>query len=162
MKAKWFSTFLILAMFLIAVVPAAGAAPKASDGIGQNPSLAPKHDNLPDPLTTLQLDLKEKALDAKLNGKAFGKTHEVARGQYVQLALEGTGMVWTVMGEFSDFPHNSIAEPDRTVNNTTFWVPDFSKEHMDTLLYDRTPGANSMANYYLEQSSGRYTIAGEA
>ncbi len=54
-------------------------------------------------------------------------------------------MIWTVMGEFSDFPHNSIAQPDRTVNNTTLWVPDFSKAHMDALLYDRTPGANSMA-----------------
>ena len=29
------------------------------------------------------------------------------------------------------------------------------------MLYDTTPGANSMANFYLEQSSGRYTVAGE-
>src|SRR5215211_5880434 len=158
MKAKWFSTLLIVLMLVVAIAPAASAAQNASGGIDS----VPKKDNLPDPLTTMQLDLKEKAIEAKLNGKAHGKTHEVARGQYVQLDLEGTGMVWTVMGEFSDFPHNSIEEPDRAVNNTTYWEPDFSKEHMDTLLYDRTAGANSMANYYLEQSSGRYTIAGEA
>lgn len=88
--------------------------------------------------------------------------HEVAKGQFVELELEGTGMVWTVMGEFQDLPHNSIPQPDRAVDNTTLWVPDFSKAHMDALLYDRTPGVNSMANFYLEQSSGRYTIAGEA
>ena len=162
MKAKWFSTLLIVMMLAIAIVPVAGAAPNASGGVGDDPGPAPKMDNKPDPLTTKQLALKEQALEAKLNGKASGKTKEVARGQYVELDLEGTGMIWTVMGEFSDFPHNSIAQPDRTVNNTTLWVPDFSKAHMDALLYDRTPGANSMANYYLEQSSGRYTVAGEA
>src|SRR5665811_233146 len=71
-------------------------------------------------------------------------------------------MIWTVMGEFSDFAHNNIAQPVRAVNNTTLWVPDFSKAHMDDLLYNQTPGANSMANFYLEQSSGRYTVGGEA
>src|SRR5215207_692707 len=136
MKAK-FSIILIVVMLMIAVVPVASATGAPSS---ERP---PRNDNLPDPLTTMQLDLKQKALDAKLNGKAHGKVHEVARGQYVQLELEGTGMVWTVMGEFSDFPHNSIAEPDRTVNNTTIWIPDFSKAHMDELLYSRTPGANS-------------------
>src|SRR5215211_325062 len=162
MKAKWFSTFLILAMLVIAIIPAAGAAPMASDGIGDDPTLAPKQDNLPDPLTTLQLDLKQKALDAVLNGKAHGKTHEVARGQYVELAREGEGMVWTVLGEFSDFPHNSIAQPDRTINNTTYWVPDFNKAHFDELIYSQTRGVNSMANFYIEQSSNRFTVAGEA
>jgi len=162
MKAKWFSTILILTLLVIAVVPAVGAAPSASDGAYNDPTFVQKEDNRPDALTTKQLELKEQALEAKLNGKASGKTHEVAKGQYVELALEGTGMVWTVMGEFSDLKHNEIPAPDRTVNNTTLWVPDFSKSHMDALLYDTTPGANSMANFYLEQSSGRYTVAGEA
>ncbi len=144
------------------MAPAVGAsAPR--DGVAPNGQATPaKNDNKPDPLSTKQADLKKQALEAELNGKATGKVKEVAKGQYVQLALEGTGMIWTVQGEFSDFPHNSIAAPDRAVNNTTLWVPDFSKAHMDGLLYDRTPGANSMANYYLEQSSGRYTVAGEA
>ncbi len=161
MKAKWLNVFVILAMLLIAVVPATSAAPISSGGV-DDPQPAPKEDNRPDPLTTKQLELKQQALEAKLNGKGQGKVKEVAKGQYVQLELEGTGMIWTVLGEFSDFPHNSIAEPDRAVNNTTIWEPDFSKAFMDQLLYDQTPGANSMANFYLEQSSGRYTVAGEA
>ena len=161
MKAKWINVFVILAMLLIAVVPATSAAPMSSGGV-DDPQPAPKEDNRPDPLTTKQLELKQQALEAKLNGKGHDKVKEVAKGQYVQLELEGTGMIWTVLGEFSDFPHNSIAEPDRAVNNTTIWEPDFSKAYMDQLLYDQTPGANSMANFYLEQSSGRYTVAGEA
>ena len=162
MKMKWFGMFMVLALLVTAMVPLAGAAPANMNGANDDPEFVPKEDNLPDPLTTKQLELKEQALEAKLNGKAYGKVGEVARGQYVQLALEGTGMIWTVMGEFSDFPHNNIAEPDRTVDNTLLWVPDFSKAHMDQLLYDQTPGVNSMANFYLEQSSGRYTVAGEA
>ncbi len=160
MKRSLFTIITLVAM--LAMMLSVFGTASASEGVNTGPELTPKNDNLPDPLTTKQLELKQQALDAKLHGKAYGKAHEVARGQFVQLDLEGTGMIWTVMGEFSDFPHNNIAQPDRTVNNTTLWVPDFSKAHMDALLYDRTPGANSMANYYLEQSSGRYTVAGEA
>jgi immune inhibitor A len=156
-------TFAVLStLFIIVGLMLSISAVALATSTNNEPNLAAHEDNLPDPLTTNQLLLKQQALEAKLNGKAYGKTHEVARGQYVQLDLEGTGMIWTVMGEFSDFPHNSIAPVDRTVNNTTLWVPDFSKAHMDSLLYDRTPGVNSMANFYLEQSAGRYTVAGEA
>src|SRR5512136_325241 len=163
-KMKWFGLFLTLALLVTAIVPLAGAAPSNVNGSNEDPEFVPKNDNLPDPLTTKQLELKQQALEAKLNGKgnAYGKVGEVARGQYVPLALEGTGMIWTVQGEFSDYPHNSIPEPDRTVNNTTYWVPDFTKTHIEEILYSRTPGVNSLANFYLEQSSGRYTVAGEA
>jgi len=152
--------FMLLALAALLAAPVAYAQTPVTER--DDPEFIGRSDNLPDPLTMHQLELKEQALQAKLNGKAYGKIKEVARGQYVQLALEGEGMVWTVMGEFADLAHNLIPAPDRPVNNTTLWVPDFSKAHMDGLLYDRTPGANSMANFYLEQSSGRYTIGGEA
>ena len=87
-------------------------------------TFVPREDNRPDPLTSEQLALKEQAMEAKLNGKAWGKTHEVARGQFVELEREGEGALWTVIGEFADMSHNGIPEPDRTVDNTTLWVPD--------------------------------------
>jgi immune inhibitor A len=161
MKAKWFRSFLILAMLLIAIVPAASAAPTGSSSVGDDPELTPKRDNLPDPLTTMQLDLKQKALDAKLNGKAYGRVHEVARGQYVELEREGEGAIWTVLGEFADLSHNSFTEPDRAVDNTTYWVPDFSREHYLNMFFNDAPGANSMRNFYIEQSSGRYAVYGD-
>jgi immune inhibitor A len=161
MKSKWFGVFLIAALFVAALVPGAAAAPARSDGRGDAPEMTPKNDNLPDPLTTMQLDLKQKALEAKLNGKAYGKVGEVARGQYVQLAREGEGALWTVLGEFSDFAHNNIAEPNRAVDNTTLWKPDFSRDYFMDLLFNDAPGANSMRNFYIEQSSGRYTVHGD-
>jgi immune inhibitor A len=161
MKTKWFSSFLILAMLLIAIVPAAGAAPTGASDIGDGPERTPKMDNLPDPLTTMQLDLKQKALDAKLNGKAYGRVHEVARGQYVELEREGEGALWTVIGEFADLQHNGIPEPDRAVDNTTLWMPDFNQDYYLDMLFNDAPGANSMRNFYIEQSSGRYTVHGD-
>jgi immune inhibitor A len=107
------------------------------------------------------LALKEQALEAKLNGKAYGKTAEVARGQYVELERQGEGAIWTVLGEFSDFAHNSIAQPDRTVDNTTLWAPDFSRDYYMDLLFGEGPGVNSMRNFYIEQSSNRYTVYGD-
>ncbi len=161
MKWKSLSALLIVVMLLIAVIPAASAAPLASDGIGGEPQAAPKIDNKPDPLTTAQLELKEQALEAKLNGKAYGKTHEVAQGQYVELERDGEGALWTVLGEFADFAHNTMPEPDRAVNNTDLWVPDFSRDYYMDLLFNEAPGANSMRNFYIEQSANRYTVHGD-
>ncbi len=160
MKSKWFVALLITALLLVSLVPAGFASSPATEGVDET-SEAPPEDNLPDPLTTKQLELKEQALEAKLNGKAYGRTHEVARGQYVELEREGEGAIWTVMGEFQDVKHNQIAEPDRTLDNTTLWVPDFNRQHMLDLLFNDTPGANSMRNFYKEQSSGRYAVYGD-
>ena len=161
MKSKLFQIFVIVTLLLISIVPSAGAMPVAPSGAVDDPMLAPREDNLPDPLTTRQLSLKEQALQGKLNGKAYGKVGEVARGQYVELAREGEGAIWTVLGEFADFPHNKIGQPDRAVDNTTIWVPDFNRGYYMDLLFNETPGANSMRNFYIEQSSNRYTVDGD-
>ena len=126
--------------------------------------------------------LKQAAQDKVLKGeaKAVGKNKvvKVAKGQFVELAFEGEDQIFTLLGEFGSMPathdhgqpsppglgiiahggpagpsHNQIPEPDRTVDNSTIWTADFSQAHYDDLLY--TKGTNpSMANWYLEQSSG--------
>jgi immune inhibitor A len=117
MKAKWFSTLLIVMMLVVAIVPAAGAAPAAASA---DPNSAGKQDNLPHPKGEEQAELRAAALESKLLGKTSGNTHEVARGQFVELAREGEDSIWTVLGEFNDFAHNTIPEPDRNVDNSTF------------------------------------------
>ncbi len=154
-KITWLCTVTLLGAL------SASSLALASDAVGGKNGPMTRDDNRPDPLTTKQLNLRATALEAKLHGKAYGRTHEVARGQYVQLEREGEGAVWTVLGEFGDFPHNSIAEPDRSVDNTTIWVPDFSRDHYMNLLFAEGPGDNSMRNFYIEQSSNRYTVYGD-
>ncbi len=154
-RKQW---ILLAVMMVLAVVltPSRVSAQAASDD-----ARVSRSDNLPDPLTTRQLELREQALQARLNGKAYGRTKQVARGQYVELERQGEGAVWTVLGDFADFEHNSMPSPDRSVNNTTIWVPDFSRDYFMDLLFNDAPGANSMRNFYIEQSSGRYAVHGD-
>jgi immune inhibitor A len=104
----------------------------------------------------------------------------VGRGQYVELARESEDTIFTVLGEFGTTPaththdgtsvshggapgpkHNEIPEPDRSVDNSTIWTDDFSRAYYEDLLFSEKKGAVSMRNYYLEQSSGRYTVNGD-
>jgi immune inhibitor A len=151
----------IAALIMSMAAPAAGAAPPRDGVTYGDPTAVPRVDNRPDPLSTRQAELKKIAIEAKLNGKAPDKVKEVAHGQYVELAREGEGALWTVLGEFSDFAHNSMPAPDRTVNNTDIWVPDFDRDYYMDMLFDDAPGANSMRNFYIEQSSNRYTVHGD-
>jgi immune inhibitor A len=154
----------IVATFVLvgAVFPSfVHAAPPNVQSAQEIPEFAQKNDNPPHPLGEQQAALKKVALDAKLNGKAFGRTHEVARGQFVELERLGEDSIFTVLGEFSDFPHNNIAEPDRSKNNTTIWVLDFSRQYYQDLLFSEAPGVSSMRNFYIELSSNRYTVNGD-
>ncbi len=165
MKAKWFSTILILALLVMSFVPAAGAAPGADDGpifagIGD--------DNLSHPKGDEQAALKAKALEAQILGKTNGNgnTHEVAKGQFVELGLEKNDRVFVIIAEFGNSihpsyggaagpQHNQIAQPNRAVDNTTIWQADFNKTHYEDMYF------NQMVDYYAKQSSGRYTINGD-
>ena len=152
---------LIIAILLVALIPTFSSASELSSNTSGESGFIPKEDNLPDPLTDKQLKLKKKALEANLNGKAYGKTYQVSRGQYVELEREGEGAIWTVLGEFADLKHNQIPQPDRTVNNTTLWVSDFNRDHFLNILFSNAPGSISMRNFYEEQSSNRYTVFGD-
>ena len=135
-----------------------------------------KHDFRSD-IQKKQDALLQQALVAKLNGKAKGKVHEVAKGQYVELEREGTDKIFTIIVEFGEeqyphpfftgFPtdgsatrdegplHNEIPEPDRSVDNSTLWQPDYDTEHYENMYFER------MREYYERQSSGRYSIEGK-
>ena len=152
------AVFVALAFAIATAV--AGAA-----GAGTSRSADPqvKQHDLPSPLSEKQRALRAQALELQAKGKIpkGAKVGKVAKGQYVQLARTGEDSIWTVLGEFSDFAHNQIAEPDRTQDNTTIWEPDFSQSYYENLLFNDSPGANSMRNYYIEQSSNRYTVNGD-
>jgi len=81
--------------------------------------------------------------------------------QYVELARLGEDPIWTVVGEFGDFPHNNIAEPDRDYNNTTIWIPDFNREYYLGMLFAEGDDVNSMRQFYIESSSNRYAVYGD-
>jgi immune inhibitor A len=146
---------------ILAILVSIAAVAAAAPAVDQEPDLAGKPDNRMDPLSAQQGAMRQTAMEAKLNGKAYGRTHEVARGQYVELERLGEDPVWTVLGEFGDFPHNNITEPDRSVDNTTLWVDDFNRDHYMDLLFSEGDDANSMRQFYIENSSNRYAVYGD-
>ena len=133
-------------------------------------------DNPGHALSDAQKSLKLKALQARLSGKGpGGPVAEVAKGQFVELERLGEDTIWTVLGEFGDLKspfgilqggaqgpqRNQIPQPNRQVDNATIWAPDFSRSYFMNLLFSGAPGAVSMRNFYIEQSSNRYTVNGD-
>ncbi len=128
-------------------------------------------DDRPSPMEEKRRGARAQALEEIINGApVYGKTHEVANGQFVELERQSEDAIWTVLGEFGELPffggstpgplHNEIAEPNRDLDNTTYWEADFDQTHYQNMLFSGEPGANSMRNYYIEQSSGRYAVHG--
>jgi immune inhibitor A len=171
----------VLAVVLTAAV--ASAAPPEGKGNGNGPKLG--KDDLKHPLGEKQSKLKEKAVAAKLAGKVPASAKVVklgkgAKGQYVELAREGEDSIFTILGQFGPDAathnhgslgvithsgpagplHNEIPQPDRSVDNSTIWAPDFNKAHYEEMLFSEA-FEPSMRNLYIELSSNRYTVNGD-
>ncbi|MGB8350211.1 MAG: immune inhibitor A domain-containing protein, partial [Gaiella sp.] len=151
-----------------------GLSVAGTQASGVDPATFGGTDNLSHPLGEKQAALKQVALEKVAKGEIpkGTKVGQVAKGQYVQLAREGEDSILTVLGEFGNDihssyggtigpVHNQIAAPNRAIDNTTIWAPDFSQSYYTDLLFDDSAGANSMRKFYEEQSSNRYTVNGE-
>ncbi|MBT8225359.1 MAG: M6 family metalloprotease domain-containing protein [Dactylosporangium sp.] len=113
-------------------------------------------------------------------GNAGGRTRV---DQYVELSREKTDKIFVVLAEFgderhADYPdqdtdpstlgptvfdgplHNQMPEPDRTLNNSTYWKADFSQEYFQNLYFGTGADVESLKTYYEKQSSGRYSVNG--
>ena len=172
MHRKLAAVFLLTLVLLMSVASFALAQGDAADADPMLP-YGGNTDDLAHPLGKQQRALRQTALQQRLLGaEAQAGVMQLGPGQYVELELEDEDLILTIAAEFgnrvnSSFGgapgprHNEIPEPDRSVDNTTIWVPDFSQEYYEELLFSDAPGAISMRNFYLEQSSGRYTVDGD-
>ncbi|MEU7798607.1 immune inhibitor A domain-containing protein [Micromonospora arborensis] len=117
---------------------------------------------------------------ARTTGAGTAQTED----QYVELSREQTDKIFVILAEFGnerhpDFPdknidpdtagptkfdgplHNEIPAPNRAVDNSTVWQPDFNADHYRQLYFGTKPGDESLKQYYEAQSSGRYSVEGE-
>ncbi|WP_089018077.1 immune inhibitor A domain-containing protein [Micromonospora coriariae] len=106
------------------------------------------------------------------------------KDQYVELSRERTDKIFVILAEFGNerhpsYPdqdtdpdtagptrfdgplHNEIPAPNRAVDNSTVWQPDFNADHYRQLYFGTNPGDESLKQYYEAQSSGRYSVEGE-
>jgi immune inhibitor A len=136
---------------------------------------APEH--LENPLDEKRVALKQEAHSRLLTGHAQPRNQngsevvELGDGEFAEVATTGTDRIFTILVEFGDEIHpefggdpgplaNQIKEPDRTVDNTTIWQPDFDRKHFEDLYFGDDPDQESVKKYFENQSSGRYSIEG--
>ena len=153
--------------------PGAIAAPAEDPNTGPAAAAEARPDNRPVPLTERQNERRKAAQRLILSGQASPGEDgvvQLAEDKYFQTAVTGTGKLFTILAEFGDQGsgklgttpgplHNEIAEPDPTVDNSTFWTEDFSPAYYDELFF--AEGQESFADFYSKQSNGAYTVAGE-
>ena len=152
----------------VAVIPSAAAAAAPAE----SPTSAHRSDNHPGPLTARQESRRKAAQKLILSGKASPNEDgvvQLADDKYYQAAVTGTGRVFTILSEFGTTGsgklgttpgplHNQIAQPNRTLDNSTVWTSDFNRAHYLDLLFG--PG-ESFKNFYTAQSAGNYTVDGD-
>ncbi len=133
--------------------------------------------------TVVKVGEGEQAATAGKGKKKARKAKKV--DQYVELAREDTDQLFVLVVQFGNKRHpnypdqdtnpniagptrfdgpkfNEIPEPNRAVDNTTDWYPNYGKAYYKDLYFGNgsVTGTESMRQYYEKQSSGRYSIAG--
>ena len=85
-------------------------------------------------------------------------------GRLIRYRLEGTEYLTTALVDFSDLHHGTIPQPNRSIDNSTYWSADVSPQHYWDMLFapgGASYGLPSMHDFYLQQSSGRFTWTGQ-
>ena len=173
------------AIALTAMSPPVSAAPSSSGSA--RAGTVSQSDNLSRPWQKKYEERQQKALEQQLRQSAVGKvsargTTKLGPRSYARTAQSGTDKIFVVLAEFGNtrhsaycdstdeeacaYPsdgtpqkyngplHNKIPKPDRTVDNSTLWQKDYSRKHYQDIYFNR------MANYYKQQSAGKYTVDG--
>lgn len=121
---------------------------------------------LPDFVQKRQKD-RLAAADLVARGAAAPDTEGIVtlpNGRFVKHRIEGVEYLTTVLIDFSDLAHGAIPQPNRAIDNSTYWSADVSPRHYHDMLFTTGGGSYglpSMRDFYLEQSSGRFTWTGE-
>ncbi|WP_146362317.1 immune inhibitor A domain-containing protein [Arthrobacter yangruifuii] len=154
-------------------VPLTGQVSSAPGADGN----AAKADDRSDPAADERRQLNQQGIEKVIRGEAPVQTRggskavQVAPGQWAEYGLEDSDQILSFLIDFGDqvdprFPnapagpeHNSIPQPDRAVDNSTYWEPEFDRQHYLDMFFN--PQGESLKTLYEEMSSGRYTVDGD-
>ncbi|MEU9828953.1 immune inhibitor A domain-containing protein [Micromonospora chersina] len=151
----------------------ASAARVANDGATQASAgaAAPRPDNRPGPRTKQWIEKRKAALAKVARGEAEidangNVTMDATTNNVVEVEFEKTDKIFTILSEFGTQSvgrygtapgplHNQIPQPDRSVDNSTTWAPDFNTAHYGELF---NGSGESMKRFYEDLSSGKYSV----
>ena len=155
----------------ITVLQPAEANPSVRSPHEGEAAVKSKSDNRPGPKTKQQQQRRAKALALLESGKAElvqrkeGATVALGDGTFAEFPIEKTDKIFTVLSEFGTSGSGKLGTDARPaaqrhpragphVDNSTYWQADFSKAHYEEMF---NGDGESFKDFYLEQSSGRYT-----
>ena len=138
---------LLLGALVLVLSVGVGASVAMSPQEAAGPQAGP-HD-LVGPLGLKQRELRARAVQMQLEGDIsknadvakVGKDSGSHRAEYVELHRQGEDSIWTVLGRVRDTGQPALGgqrparcttrsrKPDRPVDNTTIWAPDFSQAY---------------------------------
>lgn len=167
--------FAAVALVAASFTASAGAAPPQDGPVeptGSATTAAHRADNRPGPLTAQQEARRQAARQRVRSGQASPDEEgvvQLAADKYAQTTITGTDAVFTILAEFGDAGsgrygttpgplHNQIAVPDRDVDNTTLYRPDFDPAYYHDLFFG---AGESFDDFYDEASGGAYGVTGE-
>ncbi|MBM6403665.1 immune inhibitor A [Phycicoccus sp. CSK15P-2] len=110
------------------------------------------------------IEVKSKRGDSNRKGKGSGKS------KFVNYPVDREEDIFTILVEFGDQVnpatggepgpvHNQIPQPNRAVDNSTYWEPDFDRAHYMDLMFGED--GESFADFYEKQSNGRFAAKGD-
>ncbi|MHA7179918.1 immune inhibitor A domain-containing protein [Arthrobacter sp. MDB2-24] len=138
---------------------------------------AERLDDRSDPAADERREINQRAVEQVISGEAKvedrngSKAVKVAPGQWAQYGLQDSDQILSFLVDFGDkvdprFPtstagptHNTIREPNRAVDNSTYWSDTFDREHYLDMFFGEE--GESLKGVYGEMSSGRYTVDGD-
>ena len=167
------ATLIAAATALSLTTPQAGAQPAGEPPTARGKSATPSDDITPGWKHKYD-KVRQKALQKRLRTGGKGAVEKVGQRTFGEVAQTGTDRIFVVLAEFGDIRHsaipdnpdsgaqrfdgplhNQIPQPDRSVDNSTVWQPDYDQAHYQDLYFDR------MRDFYEDQSSGIYSIEGD-
>ncbi|MGY2701736.1 immune inhibitor A domain-containing protein [Nocardioides sp. HB32] len=170
------ATLIAAATALSLTTPQAGAAPSDTDRYADPgaPALGKVVSDVFDQPWEKKYDERNRAaLEKQIRTGGTGDSVKLGKGKYGRVGTpEQTDKIFVVLAEFgntqhSAYPgqsddaqrvdgplHNQIPKPDRKVDNSTNWQPDYDQSHYQNLYFNR------MKEFYQQQSSGHYSIDG--
>src|SRR6188474_313471 len=161
MKRVWLSLALVAA--LLAPTSTAGAVSSTSSApsaAASGKDSVSKGHNKPLPAFVQKKENERfAAADLVAKGEATANADGIVtlkNGKPVRYRLQGEEHLTVALIDFSDVQHGQIAEPDRSVDNSTYWTADVSPQHYEDMLFSdggASYGHASMRDFYLELSS---------
>jgi immune inhibitor A len=153
--------------------PAEAAPPADPDSHREHAPGHSKRDDRPDRMEERRRELTKRGTEMVIRGQRKvqnrngSKAVQVAPGQWAQYGLQNSDELFSILVEFDGSEtgplHNQIPEPDRTSDNSTYWKPDFDRQHYMDMFFNGMADQNgeSFKQIYEEMSSGRYTVEGD-